>query len=172
MIICALIRGARRVLCIGGPEERLNTARNVGAYATMDFTAHTEQEQLEWVYQQTEGRGADVTLEATGDPKAVVNAMRFTRDAGRVVIAGQYTNVGEVSFNPHFDLNRKHLDVRGCWGSDFSHFYRAVQLMSEPQFAGRWSGIPVKRFGLRDAELALASIVRGDAHKALIDPQA
>jgi L-iditol 2-dehydrogenase len=61
--------------------------------------------------------------------------MRFTRDAGRVVVVGQYTDHGPVSseaaFNPHLDINKKHLDVRGCWGSDFSHFYRAAQIVSD-----------------------------------------
>jgi L-iditol 2-dehydrogenase len=126
MIICSRLRGAQQVLCIGGPEARLTTAMSVGTHATQDFSKSTELEQLEWVRQFTGGRGPDITLEATGDPKAVVHAMRCTRDAGRVVIAGQYTNVGEVSFNPHLDLNMKHLDIRGCWGSDFSHFYRAA----------------------------------------------
>jgi L-iditol 2-dehydrogenase len=110
-------------------------------------------------------------LEATGDPKAVVNAMRCTRDAGRVVIVGQYTNAGEVSFNPHLDLNMKHIDVRGCWGADFSHFYKAVQLMSAPHLSERWAAVPVKRYGLHEAGEALASVASGDSHKALIDPR-
>jgi len=171
IIICSLLRGAHRVLCIGGPEDRLMTAMKVGAHATLDFSTCTEPEQIEWVYQFTQGRGADITLEATGHPRAVVNAMRCTRDAGRVVIVGQYTDVGEVSFNPHLDLNRKHLDVRGCWGSDFSHFYRAVQLMSDPKLSRRWSAIPLKRYGLHEAGAALASVANGDAHKALINPR-
>ena len=35
--------------------------------------------------------------------------MRLTRDAGRYVVARQYTDVGVATFNPHLDLNRKHL---------------------------------------------------------------
>ena len=45
-----------------------------------------------------------------GAPDAVVQAMRFTRDAGCVVIVGQYTDHDPVSsavaFNPHLDLNK------------------------------------------------------------------
>jgi threonine dehydrogenase-like Zn-dependent dehydrogenase len=171
IIICSLLQGAHRVLCIGGPEVRLMTAMKVGAHATLDFATRTGPEQIEWVRQLTQGRGADITLEATGDPRAVVNAMRYTRDAGRVVIVGQYTDVGEVSFNPHLDLNRKHLDVRGCWGSDFSDFYRAVQLMSDPELSRRWSAIPLRRYGLHEAGAALASVANGEAHKALINPR-
>jgi threonine dehydrogenase-like Zn-dependent dehydrogenase len=170
IIICSLLQGAQKVLCIGGPEVRLMTAMKVGAHATLNFSTCTEPEQIDWVRQHTQGRGADITLEATGDPRAAVNAMRCTRDAGRVVIVGQYTDMGEVSFNPHLDINMKHLDVRGCWGSDFSHFYRAVQLMSDPEISRRWSAIPLRRYGLHEAGAALASVADGEAHKALINP--
>ncbi|HEX8898002.1 MAG TPA: zinc-binding dehydrogenase, partial [Chthoniobacterales bacterium] len=89
-------------------------------------------------FEKDQPPGADVTIEATGAPDAVAQAMRFTRDAGRVVIVGQYTDHGEASFNPHLDLNKKHLDVRGCWGSDFSHFYRGVQIVSDPIRSAPW----------------------------------
>jgi L-iditol 2-dehydrogenase len=122
IIICALLRGAHRVFCLGAPEARLQVASQVGAHKTKDFSTCTETERFEWVCDLTDGRGADVTIEATGNPNAVVDAMRYTRDAGRVVVVGQYTNAGDVSFNPHLDLNKKHLDVRGCWGPTFRIF--------------------------------------------------
>ena len=43
-------------------------------------------------------------------PGAVPEGMRLTRDAGRYVVVGQYTDVGSATFNPHLDLNQKHLD--------------------------------------------------------------
>src|SRR6266576_3472887 len=132
-IVLSLMRGALRVLCIGAPDHRLEVASQVGASGVLNFESHDEAERLNWVRERTNGRGADVTIEAAGAPDAVAQAMRFTRDTGRVVVVGQYTDHGETSFNPHLDLNKKHLDVRGCWGSDFSHFYRAVQIVSDPK---------------------------------------
>lgn len=170
-VILALMRGALRVFCLGAPEHRLEVARQVGASATLNIETHTEAERRQWVLDSTGGRGADVTIEATGAPAAVVQAMQFTRDAGRVVIVGQYTDHGEVSFNPHTDLNQKHLDVRGCWGSDFSHFYRGVQLMSDPIRSAPWEHFRLDRYGLSQANEALAEVAAGRAVKALIDPQ-
>src|ERR1043166_6276958 len=77
-IILALMRGALRVLCIGAPEDRLEVATEAGAWGVLDFAAHDEAERLEWVFERTNGRGADVTIEATGAPDAVTQAMRFT----------------------------------------------------------------------------------------------
>lgn len=170
-IICALLRGASRVLCIGAPLGRLQVAAALGAKDTLDFSTHNLEERLQWVLDLTSGRGADVTIEATGAAEASVEAMRFTRDAGRVVIVGQYTNSGAASFNPHYDLNKKHLTVHGCWGCDFSHVYRTALLMSDSVRAAHWSPIPRKKYSLAEVETALDDVSRGVTGKALIDPR-
>ena len=175
VIVLALMRGALRVLCIGAPPARLEAARAVGATRVLNFEEHDEAGRLDWL--MADGRLPDVTIEATGHPDAVVQAMRFTRDAGRVVIVGQYTDHGPVSrdaaFNPHLDLNKKHLDVRGCWGSDFSHFYRAAELVSDSVRGAPWAQLQPKlsRFGLTEANDALRAVASGEVLKALIDPK-
>ncbi|MGQ0761646.1 MAG: zinc-binding dehydrogenase [Acidobacteriota bacterium] len=171
-IILSLMRGALRVLCIGAPANRLEVATQVGASDVLDFQETSEAERWEWVLERTHGRGADVTIEATGAPSAVVQGMRCTRDAGRVVIVGQYTDHGETSFNPHLDLNRKHLDVRGCWGSDFSHFYRGVQMVSDSARSEPWAALKqnLSRYALADANHALKDVANGRVLKALITP--
>jgi L-iditol 2-dehydrogenase len=171
-IILSLMRGALRVLCIGAPDNRLESASESGASEVLNFENHNESERLQWILERTNGRGADVTIEATGAPEAVAQAMRFTRDAGRVVVVGQYTDHGEASFNPHLDLNQKHLDVRGCWGSDFSHFYRGVRIVSDPVRSSPWVRLQrrLQRFDLREANQALAEVAAGRLFKALISP--
>jgi L-iditol 2-dehydrogenase len=170
-LILARMCGAMRTLCIGAPAARLAAARDVGADATLSIESASAEERLAWVQQQTGGRGADVTIEATGVPDAVTQAFRFTRDAGRVVIVGQYTDHGDVAFNPHTDLNRKHLDVRGCWGSDFSHFWRAAAITADAERARPWTRLHLDRYGLRDANAALDAVAAGRVIKALIDPR-
>jgi threonine dehydrogenase-like Zn-dependent dehydrogenase len=171
-IIFASMRGALRLLCIGAPDHRLEAARKLGADAVLSVETSDAEARLRWVLEQTGGRGADVTIEATGAPQAVVEAMRYTRDAGRVCIVGQYTDHGEVSFNPHLDLNKKHLSVRGCWGSDFSHFYRGVQIMADPVRSAAWSLLELQSYNLDQANEALADVAAGKVVKALVRPQA
>lgn len=167
----SVLRGARRVLCIGAPDDRLSYARMMGAQATLDFTGLSESERIEWVLERTEGRGADVTIECTGVPEAVTQAMRFTRDAGRVVVVGQYTDHGEIAFNPHLDLNKKHLDVRGCWGSDYSHFHRGVDTLATPAAVALWSQIELQRYTLSQINEALDDVAAGRSIKALVVPR-
>jgi len=169
-VLLARMSGALRVLCIGAPQSRLDSALAAGASAVLNIETNVIDTRLDWVMQQTSGRGADVTIEVAGVAEAVVQAMRFTRDAGRVVVVGQYTDHGPVEFNPHADLNRKHLDVRGCWGSDFSHFYRSAQIVSDSTRVQAWSRMRLTKFGLKDANEALGKVASGAVLKALIDP--
>jgi threonine dehydrogenase-like Zn-dependent dehydrogenase len=169
-IIMARMSGALRVLCIGAPEARLAAAKEAGASAVLNIETNDENARLTWVLDHTNQRGADVTIEAAGAPEAVTQAMKFTRDAGRVVVVGQYTDHGTVSFNPHLELNRKHLDVRGCWGSDFSHFYRGAQIVSDASRSEVWKKMNLVSYGLSQANEALAAVASGKVVKAIIDP--
>lgn len=173
-IILSLMRGALRVLCIGAPQHRLDAALQAGASAVLNIETADERERMDWVLERTGGRGADVTIEATGAPVAVVQAMRYTRDAGRVVIVGQYTDHGPLPaaarFNPHLDLNKKHLEVSGCWGSDFSHFYRGALIISDAERSTAWQTMKLNRYGLSKANEALADVASGRVLKALIQP--
>lgn len=161
--------GAATVLAIGDPVLRLDTARAMGADHVLGLGAEPATREA-WVRERTEGRGADVVIEAAGAPAAVVQAMRCARDGGRVVALGQYTDHGEVPFRPHGDLNRKHLDVRGCWGSDYSHFHRAVQVAGHPRLGEPWRRLPVREFALARAGEALAAVAAGEVVKALVIP--
>jgi len=167
-IAMSRLSGAGRILCIGAPDLRLIAARTIGADDAMNFMNQPEPDLVAWVGQHTEGRGADVTIECTGVPAAVTQAMRYTRDAGRVVVVGQYTDHGETAFNPHSDLNRKHLDVRGCWGSDYSHFHRAVDILRSAAAAKLWSTLPTETYTLSKINEALSAVELGRVVKALV----
>lgn len=170
-IALSTLRGASRVLCIGAPVARLIQATEMGASDVLDFTQHSEAARTEWVNTHSDGHGADVTIECTGAPPAVTQAMRMTRDAGRVVVVGQYTDHGETSFNPHLDLNKKHLDVRGCWGSDYSHFHRGVDVLRAPAAAKLWSTLVPDRYTLGTVNQALDDVASGKVVKALVLPK-
>ncbi len=162
--------GAGRVLCIGAPDARLEVARQMGADHVLNFTGLQESQRADWVRALTQGRGADVTIEAAGAPAAAVQAMRFTRDAGRAVIVGQYTDAGDVSLSPHADINHKHLDIRGCWGSDYSHFHRAVEVLRTEYGQRTWGHMHCERRGLDSLNSALEDVAAARSVKLLVAP--
>jgi L-iditol 2-dehydrogenase len=169
--ILAQVCGAAQVIVIGAPDNRLEVAQAFGVDAVISIERTTPEERVDQVRALTGGRGADVTIEATGVPAAVREGMQLTRDAGRLVVVGQYTNAGDVAFNPHLDLNRKHLEIRGCWGSDYSHFYRAVKVLARHGDRFGWERMISRRYGLDDMNVALDDVAAGRVVKAVVDPK-
>jgi len=169
-VILAQLRGAASIILVGGPAHRLTVGEELGADHTMDIGQMSFEERLSRVVELTGGRGADVTIEAAGVPEAVTQAMALTRDAGTVVIAGQYTDTGEAIFNPHLLLNKKHLDIRGCWGTDCSHLYRAVRVMARHHERIPWTSMITQTYSLDEAEEALRDVQSLQVTKAVIVP--
>jgi L-iditol 2-dehydrogenase len=169
-VALAQLQGAGQVIVVGAPALRLEMATAMGADAVVDIAEQAADERVARVKALTGGRGADVTIEATGAPSAVREGMQMTRDAGRYVVVGQYTDVGAVEINPHWDLNRKHLEVRGCWGSDFSHFYRGVRVLARYGDRFAWDRMISAEYGLEQAGQALEDVAQLRVVKALIKP--
>lgn len=169
--ILAQLSGAGAVIVLGDPPNRLSAARDFGADVTIRVGETSSQERIERVRDLTNGRGADITIEATGVPAAVREGMAMTRDAGRYVVVGQYTDAGEVSINPHLDLNKKHLEIRGSWGSDYSHFYKMVQVLAKHGARVGWERMITREYGLGEMNDALAAVAQGQVVKAIVNPK-
>lgn len=162
--------GAEQVITIGAPHDRLGFARRMGATEAIGLELpHADRAGL--VRRLTGGRGADVVIEASGAPEAVPQALDLVRDGGRVVVVGQYTDHGEIAINPHWQINRKHVEIRGCWGSDYSHFHRGVRLAAKWSDRIPWRELGSRQYPLADAGNALAAVARREVLKAVINCQ-
>lgn len=166
----ARLSGADQVVLLGAPENRLEMGRRFGADAVVDIRQRASSERVEEVRQRVGGRGADVVIEASGAPVAVGEGMKMARDGATYVVAGQYTDNGDLTFNPHRDLNQKHLDVRGCWGAEFTHVYRGLAMMARTSDRIPWSAMISRAYSLAEAESALRDVETLQVVKAVIDP--
>jgi L-iditol 2-dehydrogenase len=169
-IAFAVLSGADQVVAIGAPDDRLRAARRMGATECLSIDRMPHEERLAAVRAATGGRGADVVIEATGAPVAVPEGASLCRDGGVMVVAGQYTDNGEAHWNVHALLNRKHLEVRGCWGSDFSHFFRAIRIQARHQDRFPWKELVRRSFSLEQANEALRAVEEQTILKAAIMP--
>jgi threonine dehydrogenase-like Zn-dependent dehydrogenase len=168
-IALAGLSGAHPIIAIGGPDSRLEFAMRMGASHALSLDVPAG-ERATQVRALTSGRGVDIVIEAAGVPDAVTQGLDLVRDGGRVVVAGQYTDGGPVGFNPHRQLNRKHAELVGCWGCDYSHFHRALQVLAEQGRDLPWESGISARFPLSQANEALAAVATRTVVKALIVP--
>jgi L-iditol 2-dehydrogenase len=164
----ARLRGAGTVVTIGAPEARLTLARELGADLVLSIDDTEPAERVERIRELTNGRGADVVIEAAGNPVAVNEGFPLLRDGGTYVIAGHYTDVGSVEINPHLDINRKHADVRGQWGTAFRHVVRALTLVQKHELP--FARVIGARYGLDATDRALADVAALTVTKASVTP--
>ena len=164
----ALLSGAGAVAVVDPAAPKIEAARTLGVDHTID--AASSKDRIDAILGLTAGRGADVTIEASGSPQAVVEGLQMTRDNGTYAIAGQYTDAGDVSLNPHRHINQKHIDIRGVWGTDFSHLYKAVHLMARHKDQFALKQMISKVYPLQEVETALADVEHRRVVKAVIAP--
>jgi alcohol dehydrogenase len=84
--------GAAQVIAVDSVEQRLALADSFGATAV-----HlTDGDPRGVVKEATDGRGADLCVDAVGHPEALDMALRMTRSAGTVSLVGVYAERAEV----------------------------------------------------------------------------
>jgi threonine dehydrogenase-like Zn-dependent dehydrogenase len=169
-IALARLSGASTIFAIGAPAARLALARAMGADHVFDLEHSTVEQRLEEVRSQTFGEGVDVVVEAAGSARAIEEGLTLARDGGRYVIAGHYTDGGPSSINAHHHINRKHLDVRGCWGSEPGHFLRALRLLERHNASVPWRHIGGSTYPLARLNEALEDAESMRITKALVNP--
>jgi hypothetical protein len=85
-------------------------------------------------------------------------------------VCGHYTDNGSVEIHPHWQINRKHVELRGCWGSRYEHFHRAVEITARFGQEKPWREMVSQTYKLTDAAKALSAVEKRSAVKALIAP--
>ena len=170
VIALARLGGASTVIAIGAPAGRLELARRMGADRVFDLHETSAERRLEETRALTHGEGADLVVEAAGSARAVEEGLTLVRDGGRYVIAGHYTDAGPSSVNAHQHINRKHLDIRGCWGSGPAHFLEALRLLERHAAQVPWRDVGGRTYGLAALNEALADAEAMRIPKALVNP--
>jgi L-iditol 2-dehydrogenase len=169
VIALSSLSGAGEIIAVDAVADRLEYSKRMGATQTVSLEVSRD-DRLSQVRSWTGGRGADVVIEASGYPEAVSEALDIVRDGGRVVVCGHYTDSGSVEINPHVQINRKHVDLRGCWGSKYEHFHRAVEIAARFGADKPWREMVSATYRLEDANVALTAVANRSAIKALITP--
>lgn len=169
-LVCAQEAGARPVIVIGGPHDRLENCRRFGADLTIDIDEVPDAEaRRKIVLEATGGLGADVVVECVGIPQAVVEGWELCRDGGKYLVLGHYGDAGPALLNPHL-ITRKELTVLGSWGSEPQHWTVALELLRTRRDRYPFHELITHRFGLERVNEALDAVARWETSKAVVLP--
>ncbi|MFO0974279.1 MAG: zinc-binding dehydrogenase [Phycisphaerae bacterium] len=162
--------GARPLIVIGGPADRLARAQRFGADELIDLEAVGDPAaRRARVLALTDGLGADVVVECVGIPQAVAEGWELCRDGGRYLVLGQYCDAGPTMLNPHL-ITRKELSIYGSYGSEPPHWVAALEFLRTRRDRYPFHEVITHRFRLDQVNEALAAVERWQTGKAVILP--
>lgn len=110
-------QGVRNVVAVvrGTSPVRMEYAKAFGATAVV--TTDEAEEYIRSV--SREGLGADLAVEASGNPKAFLQGLSLLRNRGTYLVPGQYSNSGGVALEPQM-ITFKALNIVGSSQFDAS----------------------------------------------------
>ena len=118
--------GAGKVIVTGVSSDRwrLDIAEQTGADATIDV--QSESDPIKAIQDHSDGRGADVIVEASGACIACEQALDFVKVAGHISLLGVRGRPAEVNLD---HMIEKELTMTGTWGTLPSSWVTTLRLM-------------------------------------------
>jgi L-iditol 2-dehydrogenase len=165
--LLAMVAAARkcRVIVVGKAGWRLDRVRALRVAECVDASASADV--VADLRAMTEGRGADVTIDATGRPEVWEQAMAAVGRGGSVVFFGGCAPGTSVQV----DTRRAHYEELTLVGA-FHHTPELIRQAIEALEAGvvNPDGLVTHTMGLPDVQRALDLMATGAALKVLIEP--
>lgn len=106
-------RGARPIL-VDIDQRKLDVARTLGFDATVN---PTRVDAPAAIHDLTNGRGADVCLEAAGVPATLAGCLDSAKPFGHVILMGNPAGEMRLTQNAYWQILRKQLRLAGVWNS-------------------------------------------------------
>jgi threonine dehydrogenase-like Zn-dependent dehydrogenase len=105
----AKLSGGMPVIGVDMYDYRLGKSEECGADYVLNPSKVTLEEKVKEI---TEGKGANVVIEATGNPEAIPSALELASKYGRVIILGSTRGASQVNF--YSSVHKKGVSVIGA----------------------------------------------------------
>ena len=138
MIQGARLAGAERIIAVEPLAWRTDVAVRLGA---TDVVNPAHGDPVAAVRELTEGRGADVTLEASGPPEGIEQAFAMTRRAGTCVVTGVSSQAATITL-PQTEVAIRGKRLVSCQMGQ-THVMRDVPRYVEMLADGRLDAGPI-----------------------------
>ena len=168
-VLVAKLAGASEIIVIDGVDERLETARKLGATATVSLKNDAKMRRDE-IYSLVGPLGPNVVVEAAGALQAFPEGVDLTGNHGRYIVLGLWGAIGTQAISPR-DTTLKNLTIAGATFPKPKHYHGAMHLAARVQDQYPLAALISHRFSIEQAVDALAAVKSGEAIKAVIDPQ-
>ena len=168
-LIKARMMGAGRIIATDRSAYRLRVAKEFGADEVIHVGATSQEERVQLVHDQTDGRGVDLGIECVGYPEAFPEGIEMIRRGGMYLLEGMFVDLGEIPVNPHL-LVSKSLRLIGLSNHPFTGYGPSMDLMLRYQDQMPLDGFVTHSFGLDQAQEAMDTVLGQECMKVVFTP--
>jgi L-iditol 2-dehydrogenase len=172
MIAKAQLLGAGKIIGLDSMPSKLALAKEFGADLTIDVSKLSDDELVERIRSETEGRGADVVVEVVGRPQVLDVGLRLLRRGGTYCETGNFVDTGSVELNVHRHLAAKNVLFIGNTNHPHDMYYAHFKMMMKHRKSFPWHKLISHRFRLEQCAEALKKAYDPDALKVVFTPTA
>ena len=149
----------RRVIAVDLLPDRLDLARKLGAGATLN---PSDRDVVDEIRSLTDGKGADVCIEAAGRPETARQCFQAVRHGGAVAFNGEQP---ALELSPSDDFIRRDITAFGSWYCHFNEFDDLLKLWRNGL---QVDSLITHRFPLEEAQTAFTEFDAGRTGKVLL----
>ncbi len=171
-VMKARMLGAGTIVAVDLSDYRLDFAKRLGADQVINAVNTTQPERLAFLRSLTHGRGADVVVECAGVPQAIPEGLEMLRLGGLLVEAGNFSDLGEITINPHRHLCAKSVRILGVGGEEPGAYGPSMRQMVRYMRHYPLREFVTHHFALRDVDAAVRKSIAPDSMKVVIEPWA
>lgn len=158
----AKTEGAKKVIMVGTRESRLEVAKKLGADLTINMGEKNENV-VEKVREYTDGKMADVIIEATGVAGVMPDCINSLGKNGRLSLAGIFHEPCSLDATT---VVRKELQIRGNICYTYNDFAHCIYLLNSGRV--KTEGVVTHVMDLKDISEALRLIRQREAIKVIL----
>jgi threonine dehydrogenase-like Zn-dependent dehydrogenase len=159
----------RKLVVVGGPEDRLALARDWGATDTVLVDPAADPAGRIDEVQRITGRGASVAFELAGAPGVMSEGVQMMARGGRYVMLG--TLGGPTQPISVSTIVTRGISVIGSMSGEIGDYHTAMQFLDRYQHRFDWNRMLGNTYGLDQLAEAMAAMKRMDEIKPIIRPR-
>ncbi len=170
MVAKARMLGAGKIIGLDGMQMKLDLAKEFGADTTINVKGLSDDELVEAIRSETEGRGADVVVEVVGRPEVIPVGLMMLRRGGTYCETGNFVDTGSVPINIHRHLAAKNVLFIGNTNHPHDMYYTHMSMMARHRGSFPWSKLITHRFALEQCAEAMKAAYDPAALKVVFTP--
>lgn len=170
MVAKARILGANKIIALDTMDKKLDLAKKFGADMGINTKTLSDQELVQVIRGETEGRGADVVVECVGRPEVVKVGLEMLRRGGTYLETGNFADTGTVELNIHRHIAAKNVLLYGNTNHPHDGYYSHFQMMNRYRDTFPFSKLITHRFKYEQAAEGLKKSFEPDALKVVFTP--